>query len=279
MDYRIIQHDEYVSLLRRLENAGIVTINDIFQLSKYVSPNVEADLNTSLSSFERDTIREIELTNLRILLDVFHIVMNHNDPLFCATDRVKYELVKVLKKQIQIGLPHLSSEETNRMLYGTKIFAGVQYAFTNDGTTNLKIWGKIPKKGLFSSRQYKGDEWIKNVFSIFIGSTGSVFRFVDASNQTETANTFFKNYTRAKEMALFYALLYICEYISHHYEKEFSSEKDETEKEKAIRILSDFLNLKTSKLVDGTPNKKLVNNLLSNALFIKFFEDCYDKGI
>ncbi|MFK5856480.1 MAG: hypothetical protein QM503_10145 [Bacteroidota bacterium] len=270
MEPKISNNNEskYRRLREKIENSDNLSIYSIKELSTFTSPHLKDYFNSDLIPTEREKIKNIVFNNLRILINVYFIAITDEDALSNLSDRNKYEFKRYYKEALMNSSPKPDTEYFNLLMYSGSILYTVKHIFSNSDLPFIKLWGKVPKKGIFSSRQELGDKWINNINDILSNGITIIYKKFYYPYMTDYPSLMFKNTSKADTVALFFILLSISNFLIKYHKDDFQIVQDEPENEMVIRLLSEFLN-KTSQTSSLGSNTEYI---LSNEL-VKYYLD------
>src|SRR5690554_1373894 len=151
-----ISQSEYTELLKK----SVFEFSEVQLLSKFISKPLESEFETQLSAEERAVTKNLVLKNINKIYQIFTTLIN--DP-----KKHDYLIDKTFLKMC-----HDQYGENGSQL----IFFKAQYILSNGKLSEYSFDGKIPKKGLFSTRQTIADKWINHFVKLIgLGIVKEVF--------------------------------------------------------------------------------------------------------
>lgn len=144
------------TLAKNLKAKGILTLEDRYELDKVVFISMKSYFESELSDIELNKVQSIEIANLYLMN------LKYNDVLDCK------DFYDVFKPELRNNLLNYLNEldGSNAIKESVKLKIAVQVLLSriskSNSLTKPLIIGILPKKGLFSQRQDRGNQWFND---------------------------------------------------------------------------------------------------------------------
>jgi hypothetical protein len=147
-----LYNDTFSRITFDVRTKGYMDDDDRFNFHKLVGPTLIESFSKPCSDYDKNVIYEIEIRNLYILALTVGRVLELNKPEeSCIPDVERKIFLEELKK-------YSKNEQ-----YGMRVVMSMKYISSDRNIkAGSKLYGKIPSRGIFDSRQSEANQWWGN---------------------------------------------------------------------------------------------------------------------